>query len=94
MDKEKLEKIIKKYNKLGNRYEPYDEEKGRYYNDVAEYIEDNLDKYLDEFYETEEDVISDVKEVFDASDYMLDIMFHRDEDFNDDDDGIGSFLSK
>ena len=94
MEKEELEKIIKKYNKLGYRYDPHDEEKGRYYCDVAEYIEDNLDRYLDEFYETEEDVISDVKEVFDASEYMLDIMFHRDEDFNDEDDGIGSFLSK
>ena len=61
---------------------------------MAEYIEDNLDRYLDEFYETEEDVISDVKEVFDASEYILDIMFDHDEDFNDDDDGIGSFLSK
>lgn len=28
MEKEELEKIIKKYNKLGCRYEPHDEEKG------------------------------------------------------------------
>lgn len=62
--------------------------------DYADYIEENIGDYLYDNFETEKDVIDDIKESYPDGDDILDMMFDRDEDFNDDDDGIGSILSR
>ena len=94
MNRDQIEAIIAKYRRKSHKAEPFDEEESYYYTNVADAIEGNLEQFLDESFETEDDVLYDVREILEASDVMLDIMFDRDEDFNDDDDGIGSILSK
>jgi hypothetical protein len=93
MEREQIEAIIKKYRRKSEQELRYGEEKCALFDRVADDIEDNIELYLDDDYETEEEIIDDVKEAFAEVDDMLDTMFHRDDDFNDDDDGIGSFLT-
>lgn len=93
MKKEQLEAIVKDCRRKGEQFSRYSEEKGGFYDRLADQIEANFDIYLDDDYETEEDVIEDAKATIEEFDGMVDIMFDRDEDFNDEDDGIGGFLS-
>ena len=40
-----------------------------------------------------EDILEDVREIFDASEATIDMMFNRD-DYNYEDDGLGSFINR
>ena len=95
MERGQIKAIIEKYRRKSAKEERYNEDKSHYYDSVADVIEDNLEIYIDESYETEEDILEDVREIFDASEATLDMMFNRDdEDFNDEDDGHGSFINR
>ena len=47
-----------------NYISSYGEEKYAYYDRLAGQIEESFDEYLDDFYETEEDIVNDIKEQF------------------------------
>jgi hypothetical protein len=48
----------------------YGEEKCAYFDRIAGQIEESFDEYLDDFYETEEDIINSINEQFaDADDF-------------------------
>jgi len=57
-----IREIIEKYRRMSGQERKYGAEKCSEYERIADYIEDNIDTYEDSSYETEEDVIDDVKE--------------------------------
>ena len=64
MEKVQINSIIEKFRKTSGQEYKYGADKCDYYERVADYIEDNIDTYEDDSYETEEDIIDDVKESF------------------------------
>ena len=93
MERGQIKAIIEKYRRKSAKVERYNEDKSHYYDSVADVIEDNLEIYIDDSYETEEDILEDVREIFDASEATIDMMFNRD-DYNYEDDGLGSFINR
>lgn len=69
MTKEEIEAIIEKYRKRSQNVRFYGEEKCFFYEQVAEQILENINTFIDnDDYESEEDIINDVKESFDLQD--------------------------
>lgn len=64
MEKEQIEKIIEKFKRMSEESYKYGDEKCAYYERVAGQIEDNIYIYEDDSFETEQDIIDDVKETF------------------------------
>ena len=64
MKKDQIESIIEKFKRKSSQYRRYTEDKCAYFEQVADQIEDNLFIYLDDCFETEEDILDDVKETF------------------------------
>lgn len=64
MERKQIDELIEKYRRMGTQELKYGEEKCAYYDRLAGQIEDSFDEYLDNFYETEEDIINDIKEQF------------------------------
>ena len=86
MTNEELEKIIKKYQRKSQQSERYSEEKCAEFDRIAGQIELNINDYLDDDdYETEEDVINNVREIFEFEDNFLDAEDWENIDLNDDD---------
>lgn len=78
MDKEQIEEIIAKYQRKSSQERRYGADKCNFFEQVADFIEDNIDEYLDDSYETEDEILFNVKEVFLESDD-----FYDDEDLID-----------
>ena len=86
MTKEELEKIIEKYQHKSHQSERYGEEKCALFDRIAGQIELNINDYLDDdYYETEEDVISNVREIFEENDNFFDAGEWEDFDWDNDD---------
>ena len=81
MDKEQIEEIIAKYQRKSSQERRYGADKCNFFEQVADFIEDNIDEYLDNSYETEDEILFNVKEVFLESD-----------DFYDDEDLINNIF--
>ena len=64
MDRKQVEELIEKYRRMGTQELKYGEEKCAYYDRLAGQIEESFDEYLDDFYETEEDIIDSINEQF------------------------------
>lgn len=64
MDRKQIDELIEKYRKKSTQELKYGEEKCAYYDRLAGQIEESFDEYLDDFYETEEDVIDSINEQF------------------------------
>ena len=64
MKKENIETIIEKFKRMSGQERKYGANKCAFFERVAGQIEDNIDIYEDDYYETEEDIIDDVKESF------------------------------
>lgn len=64
MERVQLNELIEKYRKMSTQELKYGEEKCAYYDRLAGQIEESFDEYLDDFYETEEDIVNDIKEQF------------------------------
>ena len=64
MEREQIESIIEKYKRKSSQELRYGPEKCFFFEQVADQIEDNIDEYLDDSYETEDDILFNVKEVF------------------------------
>ena len=81
MDREQIEEIIAKYQRKSSQERRYGADKCNFFEQVADFIEDNIDEYLDDSYETEDEILFNVKEVFLESD-----------DFYDDEDLINNIF--
>ena len=69
MNKEELQGIIEKYQRKSERVYPSNEEKAALYERIANQLEDDIETYVDnEMFSTEEDVVNDIKELFDEVD--------------------------
>ena len=77
MQRVQLNELIEKYRKMSTQELKYGEEKCAYYDRLAGQIEESFDEYLDDFYETEEDIIDSINEQFADVD--------RDYNFDDED---------
>ncbi|MBR1716830.1 MAG: hypothetical protein IJ718_04315 [Paludibacteraceae bacterium] len=75
MDRKQINELIEKYRKKSTQELKYGEEKCAYYDRLAGQIEESFDEFLDDFYETEEDIIDSINEQFADVD--------RDYDFNE-----------
>lgn len=64
MDREQIEEIIAKYQRKSSQERRYGADKCNFFEQVADFIEDNIDEYLDDSYETEDEILFNVKEVF------------------------------
>ena len=73
MKKEELQGIIEKYQRKSEHVYPSNEEKAALYERIANQLEDDIETYVDnELFSTEEDVVSDIKEIFDEVDNFYD----------------------
>ena len=81
MEREQIEEIIAKYQRKSSQERRYGPDKCHFFEQVADFIEDNIDEYLDDSYETEDEILFNVKEVFLESD-----------DFYDDEDLINNIF--
>ena len=68
MEKEQINALIDSYRTKSKNVRKYDEEKRAFFDRIVGQIELSFDEYLDDSFETEEDVINDVKEQFDEVD--------------------------
>ena len=68
MGEREIKNLIEELRHKSGQERRYGAEKCSYYDSVADYIEGNINSYKDDRFETEEDIIEDVKEVFDESD--------------------------
>ena len=75
MERKQINGLIEKYRKMSTQELKYGEEKCACFDRLAGQIEDSFDEYLDDFYETEDDVINDIKESF----YEVDDSYDYDE---------------
>ena len=64
MDREQIEEIIEKYQRKSSQERRYGADKCNFFEQVADFIEDNIDEYLDDSYEREDEILFNVKEVF------------------------------
>jgi hypothetical protein len=64
MDKKELIELIDSYRKKSQNELRFGEKKCRFYDRLAGQIEESFDEYLDDFYETEEDIINSINEQF------------------------------
>lgn len=64
MERSKIQAIIDKYQKRSEQGYRYGDEKCAFYERVAEQIEDNIDIYENDLFETEKDILDSVKEDF------------------------------
>ena len=64
MEREQIEEIIAKYQRKSSQERRYGPNKCNFFEQVADFIEDNIDEYLDDSYETEDEILFNVKEVF------------------------------
>ena len=73
MKKEELQGIIEKYQGKSERVYPSNEEKAALYERIANQLESDIDTYVDnEMFSTEEDVVNDIKSLFDEVDNFYD----------------------
>ena len=73
MNKEELQGIIEKYQRKSDLMYPSNEEKAVLYERIANQLEDDIETYVDnEMFSTEEDVVNDIKELFDDVDNFYD----------------------
>ncbi len=72
MEKEQIQKIIEKYRRKSMQFRRYSDEKCAFFERVADDIEDNIHIFIDNFYETEDDILEDVKESFTEVDDFFD----------------------
>lgn len=73
MKKEELQGIIEKYQRKSEHAYPSNEEKAALYERIANQLENDIETYVDnELFSTEEDVVSDIKEIFDEVDNFYD----------------------
>ena len=70
MEREQLESIIEKYKRKSSQELRYGPDKCFFFERVADFIEDNIDEYLD--YDSEEDILFNVKEAFQEVDDFYD----------------------
>ena len=64
MDKKELIELIDSYRKKSQNELRFGEKKCRFYDRVADHLEDSLDEYLDDDFQTEEDIIDSINEQF------------------------------
>ena len=73
MNKEELQGIIEKYQRKSESVYPSNEEKAALYERIANQLENDIETYVDnEMFSTEEDVVNDIKELFDEVDNFYD----------------------
>lgn len=68
MKKEQIEAIIEKYRRKSEQELRYGDEKCYYFETSADDIETNFSIYLDDSFETEEDILEGVQMNIDAND--------------------------
>lgn len=64
MERKEIKELIEKYRRMSQQERRYGAEKCAFFERVADQIEDNIYTYEDDCFETEEDIINDVKEAF------------------------------
>jgi len=83
MNKEELQGIIEKYQRKSERVYSSNEEKAALYERIANQLEDDIETYVDnEMFSTEEDVVNDIKELFDEVDNIYDAEDYENMDMN------------
>lgn len=79
MNIDELKQIVAKYRKKSRQEYRYGADKCAHFERIADEIEDNIDYYSDGF-EDENEIIDDVKEVFEESDLFYDDLDDEDLD--------------
>ena len=64
MDRKKLIELSDSYRKKSQNELKFGEKKCRFFDRVADQLEESFDEYLDDDFQTEEDIINDIKELF------------------------------
>ena len=64
MGLKQIESLIEKYKRKSSQERRYGPDKCNFFEQIADFIEDNIDEYLDDSYETEDDILFNAKEVF------------------------------
>ena len=72
MERKEIEELIKKLRRKSEQECKFGAEKCAYFERVADQIEDDIYTYEDSSFETEEDIINNVKETFAEVDDLYD----------------------
>ena len=90
MNRIEIETIIAKYRRFSNMLSSeHDEEDAHNVDHLADYLEENIEIFEDDSYETEEDILEDYKEIMEEFGMQWDIMFP----IGDEDDSITDYLT-
>ena len=84
MNKEELQGVIEKYQRKSERVYPSNEDKAALYERIANQLEDDIETYVDnEIFSTEEDVVNDIKSLYDEVDNFYDAEDYKNMDMLD-----------
>lgn len=73
MKKEELDNLVEKCRDLSAKYYPNNEEKSALYDRIADHLDNNTDYYIDnELFTEEDEVIEDIKYMFNEVDNFFD----------------------
>lgn len=72
MERKEIKKLIEELRHKSGQERRYGAEKCAYFDRAAGQIEDDIDTYEDDSFETKEDIIADVRETFDEADRFWD----------------------
>ena len=64
MERKEIKELIEKYRRMSQQERRYGAEKCAFFERVADQIEDNIYSYEDDSFESQEDIINDVREAF------------------------------
>lgn len=64
MERKEIKELIEKYRRMSQQEQRYGAEKCAFFERVADQIEDNIYSYEDDSFESEEDIINEVREAF------------------------------
>lgn len=72
MERKEIKELIEKYRRMSQQERRYGAEKCAEFDRIADQIEDNIYTYESDSFETEDDIINDVRETFaEVDDYDI-----------------------
>lgn len=73
MERKQIDELIEKYRRMGTQELKYGEEKCAFFDRIADQIEISINEYLDDDFQTDDDILKDVNTQFEMDGDVYDI---------------------
>jgi hypothetical protein len=73
MERKQIDELIEKYRRMGTQELKYGEEKCAFFDRIADQIEISINEYLDDDFQTDDDILKDVNTQFEMDGGVYDI---------------------